>query len=68
MKFPATALDLKASGWTFTGTRTCRACPAFVEFWRNPETLKDNPLVKDANGNYTSHFADCPGAKKFKKK
>ena len=68
MKFRATASDLNASGWTFTGSRKCKDCPAIVEFWRNPKTHKDSPLVKDAEDRYTSHFADCPGAKRFRKK
>jgi len=68
MKFPATASDLNASGWTFIGSKKCGSCPKLVEFWRNPKTHNDNPLVKDASGQYTSHFADCPGAKQFRKK
>jgi hypothetical protein len=67
MKFPATEGSFKAEGWTFTGSRKCEQCPAMVHFWRNPKTHKDSPYVQDADGNYTSHFADCPGAKLFKR-
>lgn len=67
MTWPATQQDLEAAGWSFLYPGKCRACGRQMQFWKTPKG-RANPMVKDDQGGYTSHFSDCPAAKEFKRK
>lgn len=41
----------------------CRNCGRDIWFVTNPKTGKSNPITEEA----LNHFADCPGAKEFKR-
>lgn len=58
---------LKAAGYRFMRTDTClaRECCASIEFWRTPKG-KLMPLIL-LEGKMQPHWADCPGAKEFKR-
>ena len=45
----------------------CRGCGKEI-FWVKTIGRKKMPISKTENGEYISHFADCPAANKFRKK
>ena len=44
----------------------CKGCGKRI-YWAKTENGKSMPVSQLANGDYVSHFFDCPDAKKFKK-
>ena len=45
---------------------SCRSCGKSI-LWAVTKNAKKMPICKDDNGNWISHFADCPSASKFRK-
>ncbi len=45
----------------------CRACNEII-YWAITENKNKMPICQDENGDFMSHFANCPAAKKFRKK
>jgi len=44
----------------------CKRCRRVI-WWAATKNAKKMPVCKDKNGNFISHFTDCPGAKEFRK-
>ena len=44
----------------------CRRCGAEID-WAVTKRNKWMPIVKDKDGNWVSHFVDCPQAIQFRK-
>jgi hypothetical protein len=42
----------------------CRSCDAEIWWWKNPKTGSMSPV----NADSTSHFANCPNARDWRKK
>jgi len=47
-------------------TSICKACGAEMH-WAETKAGKKMPIVKDKDGDWISHFVDCPGASRFRK-
>jgi len=44
----------------------CKRCRRTI-WWAVTKNAQKMPICKDINGNFISHFADCPSAKEFRK-
>ena len=44
----------------------CKRCRRAI-VWAVTKNAKKTPICKNENGEFISHFQDCPGAKEFKK-
>jgi hypothetical protein len=73
VKFPATADELRASGYDYDNDSFCRGCHAPIEWWITPNGKKMPMIVEStatilkASGDVRKpHWADCPNAKDFK--
>jgi len=74
MKFPATAVDLKAAGYEYSNDASCRGCGAPIEWWITPNnkkipiTVSNNSTITHAESDMrTPHWADCPEAESFRR-
>ena len=45
---------------------TCKRCRRII-WWAVTKNAKKMPICKDTDGNFISHFTDCPGVKGFRK-
>ena len=44
----------------------CKRCRRAI-WWAVTKNAKKMPICKDNDGNFISHFTDCPGATEFRK-
>ena len=49
-----------------SGSSNCKRCRRTI-WWAITKNAKKMPICKNDKGEFISHFADCPGAKEFRK-
>ena len=74
MKFPATAEQLKASGYEYDNDARCRGCGEAIEWWitpagkKMPMTVVCTATIHRATGDVREpHWASCPAAGDFRR-
>ena len=70
MPFPKTRDELKAAGYKFEDTATCRGprCRADIEFWRTPQDkLMPIDFMPNGDSPATPHWGTCKDREAFKK-
>ena len=72
LTFPATGAMLKENGWKSKGTSNCKYCDTRIIWARTPYG-KMSPLQEvdpDDSGRrlFISHFTECPGADKARRR
>ena len=45
---------------------SCKRCRRVI-WWAATKNAQKMPICKDKDGNFISHFTDCPGTKEFRK-
>jgi hypothetical protein len=80
MPLPTQVKELQAAGYAYEDKGVCRRCGAEIEWWKSPSGAKmpfrvfkireneANPASRVVRLERVVHFADCPKAKKFRKK